>query len=287
LEDLLAPARGFAAENRVPLGVNEFGAVKHAPGVGAFLTDELTLFEEQGWNWAVWVLPARDYPGGPAFDFRRKPRVLEVLRRFWAKNDLRPSSVTFQAPASRAKFRSKGRRDGWVRESKEASGRGKLRDSAATTLRLGDDHRNRQYRSILHFDTSRLPEGAVITKATLKIKRKATVGTDPFEVLGPLLVDVRRRFFGPNSKLASSDFQAKAHRKAVGRFKSIPGEGGWHKARLESTAFPYVNTRSTTQVRLRFRRDDSDDRDDDFLRLFSGDAGKAKRPVLTVDYFVP
>ncbi len=65
-------------------------------------------------------------------------------------------------------FRSTGTYDGWVRESSETSSKGGTINSSATTLRVGDDDSDRQYRSILHFKTSSLPDNAVIQALTLK-----------------------------------------------------------------------------------------------------------------------
>ncbi|MCQ3939392.1 MAG: hypothetical protein DPW18_20465, partial [Chloroflexi bacterium] len=49
---------------------------------------------------------------------------------------------------------SQGSQDGWILESSEASGTGGTMNSSAATFNLGDDAANRQYRTILHFDTS-------------------------------------------------------------------------------------------------------------------------------------
>ena len=78
-----------------------------------------------------------------------------------------------------ASFRSVGAYDGWVLEQDEASGKGGTFDATATTGRVGDDASDRQYRSILHFDTSSLPDDAVITGVTLRIKRQSIIGHQP------------------------------------------------------------------------------------------------------------
>ncbi|MCQ3939330.1 MAG: hypothetical protein DPW18_20140, partial [Chloroflexi bacterium] len=68
-------------------------------------------------------------------------------------------------------LRSQGGNDGWILESSETSGAGGTMNSSAATFNLGDDAANRQYRTILHFDTSALPDNAVITSAVLKIRK--------------------------------------------------------------------------------------------------------------------
>ena len=48
-----------------------------------------------------------------------------------------------------------------------------------------------------------------------------------------------------------------------------------------------VDKEGVTQLRLRFRRGDNDNGANDFLRLWSGDAGKARRPQLVIEYYIP
>src|SRR6185503_12185102 len=67
-------------------------------------------------------------------------------------------------------FASNGSQDGWILESFETSGVGGTKNNIATTVRVGDDAANKQYRAILSFDTSSLPDNAIITSATLKFK---------------------------------------------------------------------------------------------------------------------
>ena len=185
------------------------------------------------------------------------------------------------------KFRSAGGQDGWVLESAETSTRGATMNATAATFNLGDDAADRQYRSILSFDTSGLPEGAVITKATLRIKRQGIVGTNPFNTHMGLKVDIRKPYFGASARLAISDFQAAASKGAVGTFNKTPAAGAWYSAVLSPAAYPYINLSGTTQLRLRFARDDNDDRGADYLKFYSGNAGAAYRPVLVIEYSIP
>ena len=109
--------------------------------------------------------------------------------------------------------------DGWVRQWAQASHVGGAR-SAAGTLRVGDDALNRQYRSILSFDTSGLPDNATIRSSILLILQAAD-GTNPFTSFGPLMADIRRGSFGTPA-LQNSDFQAPASTIDFGHFTSIP-----------------------------------------------------------------
>ena len=132
-------------------------------------------------------------------------------------------------------FRSLGVFDGWVLEQDETSGKSGTLDAAATTARVGDDASDRQWRSILHFDTATLPGNAVITGVTLRIKRQRMVGANPFDTHGFLTVDVKSGAFHDNPALESLDFHAIGSRGDVGRFIRIPALG-WYRAPLRAPA---------------------------------------------------
>ena len=150
---------------------------------------------------------------------------------------------------------------------------------------VGDDEYNRQLRGILSFNTGGIPDNAVITKATLKIKKAGLVGSNPFSTHNGLRFDIRKGKFGTSVKLQKSDFQAKATKNLAGRFKKA--SSGWYKTVLGSAAYPYVNKTGTTQFRLRFYKDDNNDFGSDYILFYSGNAPSARRPKLIVEYYVP
>jgi hypothetical protein len=190
------------------------------------------------------------------------------------------------APLS-ATFKSIGSYDGWVLESKAGSGVGKSLDAAGQTLRLGDDALNRQYRDILSFDTTGLPDTAVITQVTFKVMLQSIIGTNPFTSLSALNVDIREPFFGTTVGLVAGDFQASASKTGVGAFGAMP-VSGWYTANLGASANPYVNKSGTTQFRLRFATASNKNSVADTINLFSGNATTmADRPVLIIKYYVP
>jgi hypothetical protein len=175
--------------------------------------------------------------------------------------------------------------DGWIRESGEFSNKGGTKNNDQITIRVGDDLRDRQYRSILSFNTGKLPDHAVITSAFLKIKRASLVGTDPFSTHGKLLVDIRKGSFSRNSALQLSDFQANANRRAITSFRTTPVKD-WYTAKIPASRFNLINLKGKTQFRLRYAKDDNDDRGNDYWRFFSGNASKSSRPKLIVKYYV-
>lgn len=183
-------------------------------------------------------------------------------------------------------FRSTGTQDGWVLESTRTSSKGGSLNRPATTLRVGDDASNRQYRTILSFNTSSLPDNAIITKVTLKIKYAGRVGTNPFNTHGKMLVDIRRGAFSGSAALQLTDFQAAATKNNVG---NVPSKltNRWYIKTWTSGILSYVNKKGITQIRLRFYKGDNGDSGADYLKLYSGNAGAASRPQLIIEYRLP
>jgi murein DD-endopeptidase MepM/ murein hydrolase activator NlpD/Tol biopolymer transport system component len=197
------------------------------------------------------------------------------------------TSTNTPTPLPPFTFQSSGVYDGWILESVETSIKGGSFNSTETTFRLGDDVGDKQYRTILSFNTTVLPDNAVITKVTLKIKKMGLVGTDPFTILGGLKVDIRKPFFGTTVNLVVSDFQAAVNRAAVGTFGKTP-VNNWYSAVIGSAGYPYVNKTGTTQFRLYFAKDDNDDNGADYMKFFSGNYATASaRPTLIIEYYVP
>jgi hypothetical protein len=194
----------------------------------------------------------------------------------------------FEAPTY-TKFTSAAARDGWVLESTEVSNVGGSMNSAATTFRLGDDATKKQYRGILSFSTgATLPDTAVITGITLKVKKSAIVGGgNPVAVFKGFMADIKKGFFG-TAALQTSDFQATAS-KAYGPFVLTP-VSSWYSIDLTSGK-AYINKLATnsglTQIRLRFKLDDNNNATANYLSLFSGNAPAASQPQLIIQYYVP
>jgi len=55
LEARLAPVRAFQQKYHAPIFVGEFGCARYAPGVEAWLGDQIDLYEQFGWSWAYWA----------------------------------------------------------------------------------------------------------------------------------------------------------------------------------------------------------------------------------------
>jgi len=229
----------------------------------------------------LWGLPSIvDMPGG-TYTFIGSVTYNGVkTERTATYSVVGPSVITFTS-------RSNASQDGHILESAETSNKGGLLNATLTTFNLGDDAGDRQYRAILSFNTADLPDNAVITNATLKIRKQGLVGTNPFTILGGLKVDISEPFFGTSVKLLASDFQAFASKSAVATFKATP-VNNWYSATIGRAGYPYINLTGVTQFRLRFQKDDNDDRGPDYMKFFSGNYATASyRPTLIIEYYVP
>ncbi|MGZ6316625.1 MAG: hypothetical protein ACXWNQ_05140, partial [Anaerolineales bacterium] len=183
-------------------------------------------------------------------------------------------------------FSSAGVYDGWILESSELSNTGGTLNAPATTFNAGDETRDRQYRSILSFQTASIPDTAVISAVQLKIRKQGTVGVDPFTTHGPLLADIRQGAFSVNAGLQLVDFAAPASSATADVF--APLTLSWYGATLADANLARINKIGVTQFRVRFTKDDDDDMKADYAKFFSGNAAlSANWPKLVITYYVP
>jgi hypothetical protein len=181
-------------------------------------------------------------------------------------------------------FTSQDTNDGWVLESAQNSGAGGTINNTANIFRLGDNAANCQYRAILSFDTSALPNNATIQSAVVKIRYQSLYGTDPFDALGYLRVDIKEGTFG-NASLETGDFNATSSANAVGTFDETP-VSNWYSATLNSTGRSYIHLDGTTQLRLRFSTTDNNNDIADVMNFVSGDYS-SYWPELIITYTLP
>ena len=196
--------------------------------------------------------------------------------------------VTFQQSLTRnVTFASTGANDGWLEGSAKLNQPASALNNTAATFILGDDKANGQYRSILSFDTSALPDNAVITGVSLKIQKQGQSGANPFSTLGALLVDIRKGVFSTSVILQPADFQVAASAVGVAQITDTPDAANWYTAALAPAAYTSVNLSGATQLRLRFNTLSNKNNKPDDLLFYSGDAPGASQPVLLVQYHLP
>jgi hypothetical protein len=179
--------------------------------------------------------------------------------------------------------------DGWILESNETSNIGGSIDAIATTtsaLRLGDDNKDKQYKSVVSFDTSSIPDGATIVSATLRLRRGTVSGTSPFSTHGTCWADVQSGTgFSGSTTLQTGDFQATATAVQATSLTNATTNGAWSEGSLNAAGLAAVDKTGTTQLRVYFSLDDNDDTSIDYIGYYSGDnTTAANRPQLVVTY---
>ncbi|MGH7339441.1 MAG: M14 family zinc carboxypeptidase [Candidatus Rokuibacteriota bacterium] len=198
------------------------------------------------------------------------------------------SNEASASPVAAVTLTSIAAHDGWVLESSESSNAGGSIDSTSTSssaLRVGDATSDRQYKTVVSFDTSPIPDGATVLSATLRLRRGTVSGTNPFGTHGTCRVDVQTGGFGASTTLATGDFQAAATAVQAATLGNAASNGDWSEGTLNAAGLAAIDKTGTTQLRVYFSLDDNDDGGNDYLGYYSGNnSTSANRPQLVVSY---
>jgi hypothetical protein len=182
-------------------------------------------------------------------------------------------------------FISTAAEDGWILESAANSNVGGTMNSTQNVIYVGDNATNQEYRSILSFNTTVLPDNATITSAVVKLHQSATIVGDPFG-FGFLRVDIKQGAFSTANALELTDYQIASSQGQVSVMNETP-VNSWYSATL-NTGLNYVNKLGVTQFRLRFIMNTagSTNNQDDYIKFLSGNY-TGNRPQLVVTYTLP
>jgi carboxypeptidase T len=192
-----------------------------------------------------------------------------------------------QPPPIQVTLPSIAAQDGWVLESGEntnAGGSISATSSNSSALRTGDNNQDRQYKVIVSFDTSSIPDGATILSATVRLLRGSLTGTSPFTTHGTCWADVQTGGFSGSTTLQTGDFQAAATVSQAASLSNAASNGTWSEGSLNAAGLAAISKTGTTQLRAWFNLDDNDDTGNDYLGYYSGEATAANRPQLVVTY---
>ena len=152
-----------------------------------------------------------------------------------------------------------GGRDGWTDGS--AAG--------VDGIRMGDTGAD-AYHGIVSFDTASLPDGAIITDASLYMLRSAASGTNPFTSnnLGIPTVDIAKGSFGA-PEVEVSDDTASADAVDVGcTHGSVSDDFYALRVDITGAGLSSINDNGLTQLRLAFPDIDADE---DVVHFSTGD----------------
>ncbi|CAG0937165.1 ComE operon protein 3 [Thermoflexales bacterium] len=189
-----------------------------------------------------------------------------------------PQSMTFTSIAAE---------DGYIQESSETSNKGGTAYGTGTTVRAGDDASDRQWLAILSFDTTMLPDNAVIQSVEVRLQRSGVTGLSPFDTHGALWVDVINGVYGGSATFAKGDFEAASTAVQVASLSNPTANGQWATGLFNSAGHAAVNKTGRTQVKVHFNLDDNDDLSNDYMGFQAGEATAASRPALIVTYTLP
>ncbi|MFG2644989.1 poly(3-hydroxybutyrate) depolymerase [Streptomyces sp. NPDC048370] len=192
------------------------------------------------WNW--W-----GYLGDSAYARHGGKQIEAIMGMVRAlRGDSTPPPV-----ADRVTLSSVDAQDGYVKAAADGTGAavGPLEDSYGLALGRGTDANVN--RTLLSFDTSRIPAGKEITRAYLTVARSSGVG-DPWSspAGNRLLVDVRTGCFG-GCAVEPADWSAAATVAGGAGFTAF-SSGSATSTDLSAAALAALDRSGTTQVRLRF-----------------------------------
>jgi len=194
------------------------------------------------------------------------------------------SDVTWGACLT-ATILGNGLQDGHATESNELSNVGRSSSASGGYLQIGDSSGDRQIKGFLSFDTSSLPDTAVVAAAHIEMRYIGAAGTNPYEWAGSLNMDIASPF-GTSELLTASDFQNPASAYDVATCSSV-AVLNWYSCDVTS-GVGFFNRQGFTQFRLYFDVDDNDDRRPDYVKFASGNnPNQSYYPVLVVYYGIP
>lgn len=142
---------------------------------------------------------------------------------------------------------------------------------------LGTGWDAKNSRSILSFDTSQLPDNAVIERVTLTATRASGLGS-PWSGGNTLAIDVRTGCFGASCAIGTDDYAAAASASAVATLPQF-ASGNATSTEFDAAGRSAINRTGKTQLRLRFA---SHPAANNYLFLSGTTA-----PTLHVEYSVP
>ncbi len=197
-------------------------------------------------------------------------------------------SVTFNTAAVSIPFVSYGPYDGYLLETRDGSLKAASANTSDSILIVGNTPNGRRYRSFLSFDTSPLPNNAVIISAVITLKMSSISNPSPYDFYSALNVDIRKSYYGSSAKLQLTDFNASNSLTTAGTISEPATPNSPYVASLLAPAFPYINLKGITQFKLRFPGDDIGNDLYDTIKFYSGNSFTASfRPTLVVTYYLP
>ena len=176
--------------------------------------------------------------------------------------------------------------DGWLLESTSTSGVGGSMNSTATTMSIGDDVSNREYRIMSRFNSTAdsVPASAVIAAINYRITPSGITGVNPLNTHGALMTELNAPNFGNSSALELIDFQSAPDQKVCNFEKTLLVDNAY-RCVFFNAAISLFPKSGVIDLRSRFANSDTNNTAD-LLNIYSGNyAFKYGRPQLFVSYY--
>lgn len=200
--------------------------------------------------------------------------------------------VTGDLPEPRSVY-STPEEDGFVVESALVPGTGDAATSTSSIIQIGDTKDNLQVKGILSFDTSFIPDNAIIRGATVSLTRvHALPFGDPVNDLGGLVLLEMFDALSGDQALEPSDFESFAQVMMAADPTAPPASfGAAMHFDLNTSAIDRLDRDGTTQFRISFPVPTDNDNSPDGFYFASGEvlndlANNPRAPRLVVDYYI-
>jgi hypothetical protein len=198
-----------------------------------------------------------------------------------------PAMVRVRLGDDEMTYISEGEYDGYILELFQNSATGGTAVATGTKgagLRIGDDADNKQYKSIVSFDTSTIPDWAVIDSAALLLKCGGEWGDA--SGFGAITADIKKGVWNGSVELEPEDFQALGGGANVVTLASYPSLDEWIEGNIITAKLDKINKTGRTQLRVHFKDvTTNSDLNRDVLCFYSGsNATNFNRPKLVVKY---
>ncbi len=199
-------------------------------------------------------------------------KAYDAANNIGTDNDTTVTVSNSSGGSTTVSFNSLSAEDGYVKANADGSSAAVGTYSTPAVGRGSDSKHNRAFFS---FDTSSLPDGATVLRASLKVTLSSSSGDPWADPAGnTLVIDLKNGTFGAATTEAS-DFNAAATASAVANIIKFTS-GSQSSADFSAPGLSAINKTGKTQARLRFSQNPTGTR---YLFLTEGTGA-----VLTVEY---
>ncbi len=220
--------------------------------------------------------------------FDQPSKVHASVEPYWGlfHSDLDPKLLAWNLMGYRL-FTADNASNNWMQECSGGNAKDCSIAANGTTLLVGKGLHAKEYRSFISFNTSGLPDNAIVTSIKLRIKSTDIVGINPLNNRHELMVDVCTPPDGKAVRYQEIDFRTGfSCSNNVGTFDKAQNSG-WYNVNFSSDAFQSINLTGATQFRLRISGVENIEAVRAYLVFDNGAVNATNNPILLVRYAIP